>query len=440
MADNECPLSDREREIVQLVATGATNQQIAQQLYISTNTVKVHLRNVFGKLDVASRTEASMLALREGWVFVEGVVSEGQTEEISSGVVYPDTLPVQSLSWPQSVFLSVSAALLLVLLVWVRRPDGGFVQATGNEFTDRTAIVRSALPADVSRWQERVPLSLPRARLAVAIHDGKLYAIGGDSTDGITGEVGIYDVEADTWRSGADKPTPVANIGAVVLGGRIWVPGGYATGGAVSNSLEVYDPQTDEWSSAAPLPEPRCAYGLTILKEQIFLVGGWDGEAYVGTVFRYDPREDDWQRAEPLGTNRGFLGAATLSGRVYAVGGYDGAREYPLCEVYDPARGWDSCPDLTVGRGGLGVAVVGERLYAIGGGTSGDWEIVSNEWYDPRGDGWTSFETPILGEWRNPGVTANATSIFAVGGWSGEYLAATEEYRALIRLFLPAVR
>ena len=115
-------------------------------------------------------------------------------------------------------------------------------------------------------------------------------------------------------------------------------------------------------------------------------------------------------------------------------------REYPLCEVYHRLEGWSSCAAMTVGRGGLGVAVVGGRLYAIGGGISGDWEIVSNEWYDPPEDRWTSFETPILGEWRNPGVAADATSIFAVGGWSGEYLAGTEEYRALIRLFLPAVR
>jgi N-acetylneuraminic acid mutarotase len=252
--------------------------------------------------------------------------------------------------------------------------------------------------------------------------------------------VEIYDVRGDTWRTGADKPTPVANIRAVVLGGKIWVPGGYGTDGVVSDVLEVYDLQTDEWSPAAVLPEPRCAYGLTILEEQIFLIGGWDGEAYVSTVYRYDPQEDVWSTTAPLGANRGFLGAATLSDRVYAVGGYDGAREYALCEVYDPTGGWDSCADMTVGRGGLGVAVVGDRLYAIGGGISGDWEIVSNEWYDPRGDGWTSFETPILGEWRNPGVTADATSIFAVGGWSGEYLAAIEEYRALIRLFLPTVR
>src|SRR5512144_2623645 len=67
-------LSEREREILRLVATGASNKEIALQLAISPNTVKVHLRNVFAKISVASRTEAAMFAIREGLVQVPGAL------------------------------------------------------------------------------------------------------------------------------------------------------------------------------------------------------------------------------------------------------------------------------------------------------------------------------------------------------------------------------
>jgi LuxR family maltose regulon positive regulatory protein len=52
------PLTPRETEVLQLIAQGLTNQEIADQLFISYETVKVHARNIYGKLDVNSRTKA----------------------------------------------------------------------------------------------------------------------------------------------------------------------------------------------------------------------------------------------------------------------------------------------------------------------------------------------------------------------------------------------
>ncbi len=61
-------LTDRELDILQLVGKGLSNKQIGKQLFISDRTVQAHLSNIFSKLNVSSRTEAVMHAVRKGWI------------------------------------------------------------------------------------------------------------------------------------------------------------------------------------------------------------------------------------------------------------------------------------------------------------------------------------------------------------------------------------
>ncbi len=61
-------LSDRELEVLQLLADGNTNKDIAERLFISTQTVKTHIAHIFEKLGVKDRTEAVASALRSGLV------------------------------------------------------------------------------------------------------------------------------------------------------------------------------------------------------------------------------------------------------------------------------------------------------------------------------------------------------------------------------------
>jgi two-component system, NarL family, response regulator LiaR len=60
------PLTDREVEVLRLVARGMSNRQIADEMVISEATVRTHVSNILGKLHLASRTEAALYALREG--------------------------------------------------------------------------------------------------------------------------------------------------------------------------------------------------------------------------------------------------------------------------------------------------------------------------------------------------------------------------------------
>ena len=62
---NDPRLTDREREVLDLVARGLTNKEIATALNVTENTVRTHLRNILDKLHVHNRTQAALLARRD---------------------------------------------------------------------------------------------------------------------------------------------------------------------------------------------------------------------------------------------------------------------------------------------------------------------------------------------------------------------------------------
>jgi len=64
-------LTEREVEVLRLAAKGMTNKAIGQTLGISDRTVQGHLANIYGKLNVGSRTEAVTEALKQGWITIE---------------------------------------------------------------------------------------------------------------------------------------------------------------------------------------------------------------------------------------------------------------------------------------------------------------------------------------------------------------------------------
>jgi DNA-binding NarL/FixJ family response regulator len=66
-------LSERELDVLRLASQGLSNQDIADKLVLSLRTVQAHFSHIFNKLDVSSRTEAVVRALKEGWVTLEDV-------------------------------------------------------------------------------------------------------------------------------------------------------------------------------------------------------------------------------------------------------------------------------------------------------------------------------------------------------------------------------
>ena len=72
------PLTERETEVLKLIARGKANKQIARELFVAMSTVKTHVNNLYRKLDVGSRTQAALYAARVGIVSTEEISEESR--------------------------------------------------------------------------------------------------------------------------------------------------------------------------------------------------------------------------------------------------------------------------------------------------------------------------------------------------------------------------
>jgi DNA-binding CsgD family transcriptional regulator/N-acetylneuraminic acid mutarotase len=433
-------LSTRELQVLELVVTGASNQEIARKLVISVNTVKVHLRNIFEKLGVQSRTEATLKAIQEGLVRVENDSEGGDIAPVSKTFLLTNSWPLELPRW-QQIYLTIA---LLVTIVFASIP---FLFNTNQAVTSEVLppiykeTISTASESHSSVWTPHAPMPTKRAGLALVAYQGQIFAIGGmRGNNQATRSVEIFDPFINTWKEGANKLVATANIAGVVIGDKIYIPGGCANNAQAVDSFGIYNPKTDTWIEGPTMPSPRCGYGLATFEDKLYLFGGWNGAEFEDTIFVYSPQTEQWQvLKQKLPQRTGFMGAATLNDEIYITGGYDGDHELDQTYAFNPVIGqWTEKAPMREKRGGLGLISANNQLFAIGGG----WEhpLGSSEKYNPTTNTWESFDTPFNSRWRNLGLAVVDNKIYAVGGWDGaeeKYVDAVVSYQYLYQIFIP---
>ena len=457
---SEVELSDREIEILKLVATGVSNKEIAYQLGISPNTVKVHLRNVFTKIGASSRTEAAFTAVRMGLVEQSAPALEPEDEpevEIEQVLLVSEETPGSlqvavpiatsgARRVPWWLLLAVGLAAL-VLLGTALGGWGPFAPApTPTPTLAPTAAVNLTVPG--SRWSEVSALPQGRSGMAAVVFEGAIYIAGGKISQGVTGSSLRYRPSQGGWESLADKPTPVMDVQAVVLGERIFVPGGTAASGKSVSVLEAYSPRLNRWDALTPMPAAVSGYALAAFEGRIYLFGGWDGALYSAAVYSYDPADDTWQSHSALPQARAFAAAAVVESKIYVIGGYDGQVALRDQLVYLPDRDrnndqpWEQRAPLPEGRYGMNCTVLANLIYLVGGvddanQAGGLTPLV----YQPLNDRWTSFDLPpeLLG--NRPALLGLETRLHVLGGETPTGLMASHlTYQAIYTIAIPSIQ
>lgn len=434
-------LSERELEILCLLATGASNKEIAQQLFISTNTVKVHLRNIFSKIGATSRTEAAMYAVSRGLV-------QGPAQAASAGLAPQDAGSAGEVAAPPQRRASPLAAnqgwfFLLALLV-----IGSVGLAAASYFSRPGGTAPSNLPTptDTPRWQALAAMPTARFGLALAAYENQIYALGGETAQGVTGAAERYDPVADSWAKLSVKPTPVGDVKAAVIGGKIYVPGGRLASGGMTNIVEVYDPRLDTWTQSAALPAALSAYALVTFEGKLYLFGGWDGSRYLDTVYEYDPEVSAWASRTPMPSGRGFAGAVVAGSKIYVIGGFDGKHALPANDQYLPeadAAGsspWKADAPLPEGRYGMGAASVADIILVLGGDAPGSKVSPLLEFL-PSNRTWQEFQSPLPHSWSGLGLIPLGARLYILGGRYQDKPADNNlAYQVIYTISIPVVR
>jgi len=429
MASNHAELSGREKEILTLVATGASNKEIALKLHISTNTVKAHLRHIFNKIEVSSRTEAAIYAVNAGMVSGSNATTE-ILRDVPAAEVFQNQ---QGSKWKIAgliVVLAISVLVILALLATLRSPRVISMQGT----------------TDSPRWQQLSKMPTPRFSLGMTAYHDNLYAIGGVVGESVTNVLERYHTLSDSWSKGQPKPTAVSEVGAAVISGRIYVPGGRLNSGEVTNVLEVYDPVEDSWFTGTALPKGISAYAISTFEGKLYLFGGWDGTQFVDTIYVFDSTLNTWREITNMTTPRGYAGATMVGDNILILGGYDGKKALSTIETFEPnsekIRYNPLSPNSSMPQSsyGMGVTSLADMVYVVGGQGNDLLQYPTLIMVNETGE-WGSFEAPSEGVSSFLGLVSWGPYIYAIGGkLDGKSSNYNLAYKAIYTVILPLVR
>ena len=270
---------------------------------------------------------------------------------------------------------------------------GGFEEPSlGNVLN--FAITRAVEEYDpaTDRWTTKAPMPVGLHHVGIGVAGGRLYVVGGYKQSGLSvwgpvATVYMYDPAADAWSERAPMLTARGALSVALHEGKLYAIGGYE-GRANSAAVEVYDPVQNVWTSRAPLPTPRDHLAAATAGGKVYAVGGrlkGDYHRNLGVMEVYDPNKDRWSKAADLPTARSGITAAESGGRLYVLGGEGADGTFWQNESYDPSRdAWEAMAPMPTPRHGLGSAVVDGRIHVISGGpTPGGSFSNVNEVFSP---------------------------------------------------------
>ncbi len=322
------PLSDREIDILKLVGQGKTNKEIAAELVISINTVKVHMANIFQKINASSRTEATLYAIEHG------IIKSPATVVPDVQVLVPqssDQDPNKLQSFLRRYWWAVILLFLLILL------GSSFALSRSKLFTARapTPDIWEIMDFD-ARWQALPNLPETLTEISAFPYENNIVVFGRNADAQTISKV--FNLTTQEWSDLNPKPIWMGQAASALLAEKVYFIGGVDANGKPSVLVEVFDLRANTWEKKSDLPQALQSASAIGFEGKLYLFGGSTDKGPSLTAWVYDPSSNLWAPASPLPAERENALAVASEGKIYLTGGNAGGLPLTSSSVFNPYR------------------------------------------------------------------------------------------------------
>lgn len=437
MADYGEPLSQRELDVLRELACGASNKEIGNNLTISANTVKVHLRNLFTKLGVSSRTEAVVIALQWGIldggtlsVPIEAFKSDAEFEleqESESEIVAPiqveselvegitvETLVEEAASTTEKLrvadsadFLHTPAPLLLPPPIASESP------ASAPLITPQEPL--SAPTSKTNRWKP-IALGLTVALVALIVFLTVEWRNLTRSVEPTVAATFVPERWADTgWSTALPSNRIHTGSALVAIGPTLYQLSGEIDGQLSAESF-TYQPSKNLWQPITSKPTAVIDAEAAVLVGQIFMPGGRIKDGSPTSILEvYSPTNNAWRSAAALPIPIAGATAFAQGEQLYLFGGWDGTHYLNTAYLYDPSGdNWRPLPPMQHPRAYATGSVIDQLIYVVGG-YDGESDLPFCEQFDPKSELWQECP-PLLVPRGGAKAVPLLNKLYLIGG------------------------
>jgi hypothetical protein len=265
---------------------------------------------------------------------------------------------------------------------------GGFVYFAGGVHFPGPLVLSQIARYDVTANSWFVfpgpAVAVAGASLAYDAVGGRLFLFGGSNLSAVFNVTQVYTIATNTWSSGPPIPAARWFMGSGVIGGMIYLVGGYAStvvGSPAETQNWRFNPVSGTFTPLASLPSGVGGPGSGVSGGRLYIMGGMNAASTLNTNYEYDPIGNVWATRAPLPAAVYAPGSAALSGDPSCAGdiilaGGEGLGSPPqtaATQLYNvSSNSWSSGPMLSQARSFVGTAQAGNTLVAAGGlfGTS----------------------------------------------------------------------